>query len=37
MADANHGLQLRSLVTEKGELQLSLAKVPIPGRPTSRP
>ena len=30
MADANHGLQLRSLVTEGGELQLSLAKVPIP-------
>jgi len=32
MADGNHGqgLQLRSLVTEGGELQLSLAKVPIP-------
>jgi NADPH:quinone reductase len=30
MADGNHGLQLRSLVTEKGELQLSLATVPIP-------
>jgi NADPH2:quinone reductase len=30
MADGNHGLQLRSLVTEVGELQLSLTKVPIP-------
>jgi len=30
MADGNQGLQLRSLVTEGGELQLSLAKVPIP-------
>lgn len=32
MADGNRGqgLQLRSLVTEGGELQLSLAKVPIP-------
>ena len=30
MTDGNHGLQLRSLVTEGGELQLSLAKVPIP-------
>jgi NADPH:quinone reductase-like Zn-dependent oxidoreductase len=29
MADGNHGLQLRSLVTEGGELKLSLAKVPI--------
>ena len=29
MADGNHGLQLRSLVTAGGELQLSLAKVPI--------
>jgi NADPH:quinone reductase-like Zn-dependent oxidoreductase len=30
MADGNHGLQLRSLVTAGGELQLSLAKVPTP-------
>ena len=32
MAERNHtqGLQLRSLVTEGGELQLSLAKVPVP-------
>ena len=30
MADGNHGLQLRSLVTEVGELQLSLTKVRIP-------
>ena len=29
MADGNQGLQLRSLVTAGGELQLSLAKVPI--------